>query len=95
MKIDLRFNVWMVVWIFIICFTFLIALVYAVKNAGEYYEYNKYISDNMKGNIDFYYSCDSNFYSAFYNCPINQSLKNLTGYYCNGTKICENSYKRK
>ena len=95
MKLDLRFNFWMVIWILVICLTFLIAFYYAVNNATDYYAYNKYISDNMKGNIDFYYSCDSTFYSAFYNCPFNQSLKNLTGYYCNGIVICQNGYKIK
>ena len=92
---DLKFNGWMVAWLVVVCVTLIIALVLAIHHAQEYYEFHKYISDNMKSNIDFYYSCDSDFYSAFYNCPQNQSFKNLTGYYCDGILLCENSYKLK
>jgi hypothetical protein len=79
--------------VLVICITLLIALNYALKNASSYYEYQKYISDNTKDNIDFYYSCDDGWSSVMYNCDSNLQKKNLTGYYCNNTLICENSYK--
>jgi hypothetical protein len=95
MKININFNMYFAITIWVICLTLLVAFFYVLDNADNYYAYEKYISDNLKGNIDFYYSCDSTFYTAFYNCSPNLQLKNLTGYYCNGTIICQNSYKIK
>lgn len=95
MKLDIKFDIFSVLWIFIICLTLFLSLVLLVSHSSDYYEYNKYISDNMKNNIDFYYSCDDSFNSVMYNCPKTLQYKNLTGYYCNKTKICENSYKIK
>jgi hypothetical protein len=93
MKIE--FNIWVVIWWAVFWISCITIFIIAVNNAQEYYAYQKYISDNQKAVVDFYYSCDSNFYSAMYNCASNLQLKNLTGYYCNGTMICQNSYKLK
>lgn len=46
-----------------------------------------------QSNVKFYYSCDTanfGYQAGFYNCA--NQYKNLTGYYCNGTLICENEY---
>jgi len=45
---------------------------------------NNYIKPSM------IYSCDSYFYSDFYNCPLDMKYKNATGLYCDGYLICEN-----
>lgn len=95
MKIDIKINTQSVIMFSVISLTFLLGLIFLISNASNYYEYNKYISDNQKSNIDFYYNCDSTFNSVMYNCPSDLQYKNLTGYFCNGTKICENSYKIK
>lgn len=95
MKINIKMNGWFVASCLVASFTVLLALGIALQNATDYYEYNKYISDNTKSNIEWYYNCDSTFNSAMYNCPNNLQFKNLTGYYCNGTKICENGYRIK
>ena len=95
MKLDIRFNLFSAIWISVVCITLLLIVILLAAHADNYYEYNKYISNNMKKNIEFYYNCDSGFYSTMYNCPTSLKYKNLTGYYCNQTKICENSYKIK
>ena len=95
MKIDLKLNGWFVLWFMVIGIILIIGLIIAVNNAQEYYTYQKYISDNQKGVIDWYYNCDSNFESKWYNCPQNESYKNLSGQYCYGKLICENKYKIK
>jgi hypothetical protein len=95
MKLEINFNIWTAIHILIMCATLILALIIAFQNAQNYYEYNKYISDNQKVNIDFYYSCDNSWDSAFSNCPNELQYKNLTGHYCNQTKTCENGYKLK
>ena len=93
MKLELKFNIWMFAIVVCTCLTLLLALIIAVQNAQEYYAYQKYISDNTKTNIEWYYNCDTGFYGQFYNCP--NPKKNLTGLYCEKELICENSYKIK
>lgn len=95
MKTKIGFNIWVAMVIFILCFTIILSLIFLVNYAKDYYEYNKYVLDNKESNVDFYYNCDDYFNSAMYSCPTNLQLKNLTGHYCNQTKICENSFKLK
>ena len=95
MKIDLRLNMWFVAWFMVIGIILIISLIIAFQNAQDYYEHSKYISDNQKDTIDWYYNCDSAWDSKWYNCAINESHKNLTGQYCNGVIICKNDYKIK
>lgn len=45
----------------------------------------------LNPNIIFNYDCRSTFNNAYYSCKI--PYENLTGYYCNGTLICENNYE--
>lgn len=95
MELNLKFNWGFVLWGAVICLTLIVIFIIAVNNAQEYYAYQKYISDNEKSNIDWYYNCDSNFESKWYNCPTNESIKNITGQYCNGQLVCKNEYKIK
>jgi len=95
MKLEINTNIYFTIWWFIIGISLIIIVIIAFNHVQDYYNYQKYISDNQKQSMDWYYSCDSVFSSALYNCPINLQLKNLTGYYCNQTMICQNSYKIK
>ena len=92
---ELKFSMnWITLMMWLALFGTLIAgLIIVFKNAQNYYDYHKYISDNMKTNIEWYYNCDSEFNTHFYNCPGNETLKNLTGYYCRGLNICQNAYR--
>ena len=93
MEIKINTNFWYFAGWVALFVTLLLGLMIALRHAQDYYSYQKYISDNTKSNIQWYYNCDSNFYSQFYNCPQNETLKNLTGYYCRNNLICQNSYK--
>lgn len=95
MKIDIKINTNTAIAFSLLLVSLITFSIILVGNASEYYEYNKHMSDNEKSSIDFYYNCDSSFNSVMYNCPEKLQFKNITGYYCNETKICENSYKIK
>lgn len=95
MKLNIKFDFWFVAWFLVLGITTITIFIIAVSNAQEYYAYQKYISDNQKGVMDWYYNCDSNFESKWYNCPQNESYKNLTGQYCYNKLVCKNEFKIK
>lgn len=93
MKLDIKFNLYVMLSFIVISLLLLLSIGILLKNATNYYNYQKYIIENTKDNVEWYYNCDSIFQSWFYNCP--SQLRNLTGYYCNNTLICQNDFKIK
>lgn len=72
----------------ILIFVFLGATVFIMDKAENI---NRMRYENP--NIDFYYLCPDYFISQYYNCDKGLTYENLTGQYCEGTLVCENSYK--
>lgn len=54
-------------------------------------EYNQLVENNKAYTFD--YSCD-NFDSKYFNCPTNESIRNITGTFCQGKMICQNSVRK-
>lgn len=92
-----------ILYAFLITFVFFILILFAVlflTTSNTYVEYNKNVMDyNLKmqeltkENIIWKYNCENYWSSKFYNCENN--FKNITGFYCNGTLICQNEFEVK
>ena len=84
-------------WAGLIAISLGLILIWAIILATTYQikvlEYNKYMLSQQKNNIDWIFNCDSAWQSSWYNCGM--PLRNLSGYYCNNTMICQNNYKIK
>lgn len=95
MKLDVRFRfdvytliIWLVLFLsIIILFGRVIEFTKATAELDILRELNKeYVFD---------FDCQKSFDSKFYNCPANESSRNITGLYCQGRQLCANSYRRK
>ena len=93
MKIDFKIKLdiyTVIIWIALIIMLILLYNSFAIVQVKQL-ELNQLIEDNKVYVFD--YSCDS-WDSKYYNCPTNESLRNITGTYCYNELICQNSVRK-
>lgn len=78
----------------LILLTGLIAYIFIISPSMN--PYQKYLESIENSNVVMDFACLSypnDMGSGFYDCPDNLKFSNITGVYCNGTLLCQNSYR--
>lgn len=86
MKIEFKFDLYTLLMVGTLCILLFFTWRSATILVAKQIEYNYLIEQNKQYIFD--YSCDSGFDTKFYNCPTNESKRNITGTYCYGIMLC-------
>lgn len=84
-------GIGLLIFICIVMLTLMLGMLKSLNTLHDYYELR--IKELEDPKIEIYFNCQDKYNYAFFNCPVNQQLVNLSGLYCDGHQLCANSYK--